>query len=247
MARPGAPKVTCGNQVWRCNLCGRAVAAGKGNTRPQKCGTKTCDGQADDIHDCRPGCTNPPAGHVGGCHQSAGFGTDHSGEGHCRYHGGTHPRAAAAAKARLEIRKAREECERLGIHVEIDPGEALIRAVWEAAGNVEFYRSRIQELVREDLNRPTFHISGQPTGETVQHPFLVLYNQERDRLVAFSTAALKAGVDERRVRLAEADAQVMFGAVMAAMREAGITDAQQEAIRSGIADNLRAALPAGVS
>ncbi|WP_298207399.1 hypothetical protein [Ferrimicrobium sp.] len=149
---------------------------------------------------------------------------------------------------------------KLGIPVETNPAEALLHAVWEAAGNVEFYRQLIQELeahpeegqYSEDSEgkthyRPgkrgiygeTYHISGIPTGEATVHVLVQLYNEERDRLVKYSSEALRAGVEERRVKLAESEARVLFGAVMAALAEADLSFQQQESVRRSIAMRLR--------
>jgi hypothetical protein len=69
------------------------------------------------------------------CRLVAGYRTDHLGIGRCYRHGGSTPTHVRAAQREI----ARRECQVLGIEVEIDPGEALIRAVWEAEGNLAFY------------------------------------------------------------------------------------------------------------
>lgn len=171
------------------------------------------------------------------CTQTKGWGTGHPGIGRCKLHGGAtenHNRAAFK-----EI--ARRECERLGLPIRIDPGEALIQEVWESAGNVAFYRQLVQELsaypepdryvsaeeareeadelgVPEDPDEEqgghwrrgepgvyglTYHVSGLPTGEAKPHVLVQMYNDERKHLAAVAAAALKAGVEERRVRIAE--------------------------------------------
>ncbi len=192
----------------------------------------------------------------GNCKRPAGWGTQHPGAGRCRFHGGASP--THQAKATREL--AQRACMKLGIPVETNPAEALLHAVWEAAGNVEFYRQLIQELeahpeegqYSEDSEgkthyRPgkrgiygeTYHISGIPTGEATVHVLVQLYNEERDRLVKYSSEALRAGVEERRVKLAESEARVLFGAVMAALAEADLSFQQQESVRRSIAMRLR--------
>jgi hypothetical protein len=188
---------------------------------------------------------NQPEGAT--CTQRAGWGTDHPGVGRCKRHGGateSHQRAAA-----LEI--ARQECEVLGIPIETTPAEALIREVWEASGNVAFYRRLVQELPTHPEGRiyvppdgdegkgywgdgkvgvygPTYHVSGIPTGEAKPHVLVVLYNDERKRLVDAASAALKAGVEERRVRIAEADAERIMDAQMKAFAAMGLADRLEE-------------------
>ena len=168
------------------------------------------------------------------------------------------------AARRLEMAAAQSACDRLGIQVDTDPGEALIEAVREAAGNVEFYRGLVAELpihpeddVREvnDDGEPfwergeagvygrTYHQSGIPTGEAKPHILVVLYNQERDRLVAYAKEALAAGVEERRIRLAESDARTLFAGVGKAMAAANLTPEQIETFRSVLAQSLRESTP----
>lgn len=167
------------------------------------------------------------------CKQPAGHGTKHLGVGCCSRHGGNTESHEKAAGVEL----ARRECVTLGIPVDTNPAEALLRSVREAAGNVEFYRQLVQELPThpaDDVLVPativanedgttgqiaahwergdpgvygrTYHVSGMPTGEAKPHVLVQLYNEERKHLAAVATAALRAGVQERFVQLAEAQA-----------------------------------------
>lgn len=155
------------------------------------------------------------------CSRPAGWGTQHVGAGRCKLHGGSTPTHAAAASKEL----ARQACTKLGIPIDTHPAEALLREVCETAGNVQFYRSLVQELpthpeapevdyVDEDgkahytagepgVYGPTYHVSGIATGEAKPHVLVQLYNEERKHLLAATTAALKAGCDAKRVQIEE--------------------------------------------
>src|SRR6185437_11369205 len=151
--------------------------------------------------DAEPGegyakCGAQRKGEAGPCTRPAGWGTDHPGIGKCKLHGGSTPTHQRAAE--LEI--ARRECDRLGIQIEVDPGEALMQELWETAGNVAFYRAQVQQL--PTLYGRSYHVSGMPTGEAKPHVLVALYNEERKHLADVATAALRAGVEERRVRMA---------------------------------------------
>jgi hypothetical protein len=119
---------------------------------------------------------------------------------------------------------AREACDTLGLEIDTTPAEALLRDVRETAGNVEFYRSEVarlathpedDEYVEGDGGKGhwergetgvygrTYHQSGVPTGEGKAHILVQLYNDERKHLLAVTSAALKANVDERQVRVME--------------------------------------------
>src|ERR1035438_1281689 len=83
---------------------------------------------------------NQPEGVV--CQNVAGERTEHLGIGRCYRHGGSTVSHTKAAQVEL----ARRECDKLGIEVEIDPAEALIRAVWRAQGNLMFYEAQVARL-----------------------------------------------------------------------------------------------------
>ncbi len=192
----------------------------------------------------------------GMCKNAAGFKTSHPGIGRCAFHGGATPTHERAATVEL----ARRECARLGIPIEIDPGEALLHAVWECAGNVAAYRELVQQLALHpepdkhvagedgdghwERGEPgiygrTYHVSGIPTGEAKPHVLVALYNAERDRLVDVSAAALRAGVEERVLRIAEADARTVHQALARALVAVGMGDRLEE-VRAAFARALRA-------
>jgi hypothetical protein len=193
------------------------------------------------------------------CDRPAGWGTDHQGIGRCKLHFGN----TAQDKRKAEVEVARRECEMLGIPVEVDPGEALIRELWEAKGNVAFYRHLVQQLPThpvaakriekiggpEDgeieyepampgVYAPTFHVSGRATGEAKPHILVQLYNDERKHLAAVAAAALRAGVEERRLRMAEEDAGQIFAAQVKALVTMGMGDRLEE-FRLAFVDALR--------
>lgn len=177
---------------------------------------------------CGAQLPNQPAGRT--CRNIAGKGTDHKGVGRCARHLGNSPNHVKAAEAEL----ARQACVKLGVAIDVHPAEALVREVCETAGNVEFYRSLVQELPthptapkrttvegepddgatewipgESGIYGPTYHVSGIPTGEAKPHILVTLYNEERKHLLAATTAALKAGVEGRRVQLAEQEASLI--------------------------------------
>lgn len=189
---------------------------------------------------------NQPPGTL--CTRTAGWGTKHPGIGRCKRHGG----ATATHNRKAEVELARLECIKLGVPIGIDPGEALVQQVWESAGNVAFYRELVQQLpihpgddefVPPDRGSEaqgywlrgepgvygkTYHVSGIPTGEGKPHVLVQLYNEERKHLAAVASAALKAGVEERRVRIAEdlGDRIAEFGRAL--MAEFGVDPASEQ-------------------
>jgi hypothetical protein len=189
---------------------------------PPKCGAKTRAG--------------------GGCRNTAGYKTGHPGTGRCAFHAGATPTHERAATTEI----ARRECARLGIPVEADPGEALLGELWETAGNVAFYRELVQQLsthpepdmfISDDSENgghwqrgkpgvygPTYHVSGIPTGEAKPHVLVQLYAHERRHLVDVASVALRAGVEDRRVRIAERDGELIARALRGILSDLGVAD-----------------------
>lgn len=66
-----------------------------------------------------------------------------------------------------------------------------------------------------------------------------LYDRERKHLVTVCTAALRAGVEERRVRLAEAQGEQVAGAIRAILADLGLTSDQQAKVSEVVPRHLR--------
>lgn len=174
----------------------------------------------------------------------------------CSMHGGRAPQVKAAAARRVALGEALGELERLGVPIDVSPTDAMLDMVREAAGNVAFLRARVQELEQRatagivDVDSDGRVSSPQsiagPTGSTTKmneaapHVLVVLYNDERERLVRWSKMCRDAGVEEARVRLAEEQGRQLgqiLRATVAALLELAVS-AVDEATS---ADRLRAA------
>lgn len=198
-----------------------------------------CDGTRHD-----PACPDKKActGCAPPCGARAGHGTPHPGVGRCSRHGGN---------TRSHVLNARElqavaACKRLGVSIEIDPGEALMYTVWQARGACEYFRALVEDLeaqpghiqVIEQVGgpddgqkttimpppavwAPTHHANGQPTGRAEPHVLYRLWAMERDRLEHASVAALNAGVAQRMLDLAEDTARRLVDGFVAFARAMG--------------------------
>lgn len=114
-------------------------------------------------------------------------------------HGGRIPAVMAAAKHRLIEARVSEALTRMGVPIEKHPLEALLGALSEANGNVEYLRGVVNELAGA---------SGRLTDEVTQ-VVVRMYGEERDRQARFSQMALSAGVAERRQRVSEVQAELL--------------------------------------
>lgn len=130
----------------------------------------------------------------------------------------------------------------MGEPLDIEPHEALIVCVQITAGEVAYCTRRIMELnTTEYVGHPESYVEEETTGG--EHgggtkdvtkkgaPELNIWINARaacmDRLARFSKMALDAGVDERRVRLAENMASQLAPVLQAIFKELGLTAKQK--------------------
>lgn len=150
----------------------------------------------------------------------------------CRMHGGAAPQVQSAGEWEAHNRDVRRKAAAaLSTWAEdppppdmIDPVGELLVLVWRASRAERFWAARVAELeipepgehskvmiVGEDDDAQPMEVLGDATaiigpdrwGELRVHPYVLAWNQERERLTKISKAALDAGIDERMTRLAE--------------------------------------------
>jgi hypothetical protein len=130
----------------------------------------------------------------------------------------------------------------MGTPVDIAPHDALLECIRIAAGEVAYASERIAELDPDDAvgnvvirtSRPLKTPGGgENVDEVVEEtrteaPALNIWIQVRrqamDRLVQYSATALRAGVEERLVRVAEQQGQLIAEAVRGILEELGVAD-----------------------
>lgn len=165
----------------------------------------------------------------GKCGRPAGWGTKHPGVGTCKLHGGNAP--AAQLKGMVEL--ARREQAVMGMPLSIEPHEAILECIRITAGEVAYASARIAELEASEAVGPVetwMERSGEHAieetrqGPPALHIWIQVRQQAMDRLVQYSFAALKAGIEERRVRVAEQQGMLLAQAVQGILRELGVID-----------------------
>lgn len=164
----------------------------------------------------------------GRCSKPAGWGTDHPGEGQCKYHGGgTAVGNRIAATASLETL--------IGYKVNVSPLDALLLCVRIAAAEVVLFTAKLDEIDENELKtRPrSEQLDKAGRVHDLKGPeTLNLWMKERqkamDRLTRYSKMALDAGVEERLVSLAERAGSQMAGLLKAILNELDLDDVQKE-------------------
>jgi hypothetical protein len=135
---------------------------------------------------------------------------------------------------------------RIGItRRDIHPAEALIELVQYTAGEVDYWRHTVSLLDDQDLVWGTTRIKegGDDRGTTQEakpHIAYVMLERASDRLATYAAAALKAGVEERRVRLAEAQGSAVAAAIRSILDQLKLTPPQLELVPTIVPAALRA-------
>lgn len=168
----------------------------------------------------------------------------------CFSHGGGAPQVRIKAAQRIAEQKAAAIMVKLGAPVDISPSEALLEQVRWSAGHVAFLRGKVNEVdpdmltwgVSSEVHKGSGEFPGtDTTSEASPNVWWRLYCDERDRLTRISSAALKAGVEERRVQLAERQ-----GALVADVIRAVLARVFDRAVLAGLPAAAAASWPAWV-
>lgn len=173
---------------------------------------------------------------VATCHRVAGEGTKHRMKGLCDYHEVqaaidiTKMKGSQADKNQITVARnmAYQSAKFFGEPINLDPHTALLQEVHRTAGIVGWLEDKLAKL-RED-GHPDDEILIQFSKQhgLVPSVWMQLYQQERDRLIHVSTSAIKAGVAERRVQLAEQQGRLIAEILLGFIRDPalGLTPTQ---------------------
>lgn len=170
----------------------------------------------------------------------------------CRLHGGAAPQVLAAAERRRQEELARQAAARFALPVEVGPGEALLQEVHRTAGVVAWLEVRVEEVagsspgdliygtVKETTRTSDEHgmVSTSEDAAAV-HGWLRLWQAERRHLREVCRDALAAGIEERRVQLAEQHASQIVTVLRGVLADLGLSAEQQEKVRQVVPRHLR--------
>ena len=152
------------------------------------------------------------------------------GQARCLLHGGKSPQALAAAQRRLAAERATKAITRDGIAPVGDPVEMLRDLAAEAVALKDFFSARLKALqeLRYQGN----------TGEQLRAE-VGLYERALDRSQKFIHDLARLGLDERQVRVSEAQAAIFAGVIARGLANAGLADDMVVTVRTSIANELR--------
>lgn len=166
----------------------------------------------------------------------------------CSKHGGAAPQVAAKAAARAQQDAIRGLLENLGTPAPIDPGQALLELIAAKNGEVHWLRAVVKDQEQAALvwGRADYENGIGPVGPVDKYTDKAAVNiwwdmlrKAEDQLASYSSQALRAGIEERRIRLAERTGNQVAMAVRRILDRLNLNTAQQGLIGTVVPEELR--------
>lgn len=157
------------------------------------------------------------------CGNPAGYGTDHPGMGPCMHHFGNTDRVVRSS-ALEEGKEMARVLKGMGVAADMDPGEALRWEVNNTLGHIAWHRRVIDQW---DLMKPDG--TARPLTEN-EEAFYERYLAERAHLIRGARMAIAGDVENRAMRLAEAQAEMVADAMDRVFAELRLTPEQRDAL-----------------
>lgn len=185
-----------------------------------------------------------------------------SGRGPCHGHhlvrGADKCRMHLGAKAQDAITEelARQAVAIYGLPRDISPTEALLEEVRYSAGHVAWLRGQVAALeaeslvwgVTEEAERNATEFAGtDTTRQAAMNVWLDLYHKERRYLLDVSKAVIAAGVEERRVRLAEAQGALLASVIRRILDRLNLNGVQSKLVPLVVREELQRAAVAAAN
>lgn len=136
----------------------------------------------------------------------------------CRRHGARTPQAKAAAERRIADDAARRAAAVYGLPIEVDPHEALLQELHRTAGHVAWLGAELEALPSKGFLYQRTKDGWRPAAQ------VEVYQAERKHLASVAAACLKAGVEERRVQIAQQQADVLVTVLRGVLSDLGVAD-----------------------
>lgn len=150
------------------------------------------------------------------CTQPAGFGTDHPGQGRCRWHPKGQGLAATA--------NAAAEAGGLGGPVHTSPGKAIMGVLAIATGHLIYASSKVAELESTEVW----------SEEGSLNKWIRWQERLSDRVAKYAATAVGMNVAERQGDLVEAQTRMVTGLLENVIRDLDLTPAQRKKLGPSI-------------
>lgn len=183
-------------------------------------------------------CNGRKTGDRGYCKQDAGHNTWHPGVGRCSRHGGASPTYTAEVY-RL---RALQEVRRYSLPVKIDPHTALLNELERTVGVVQFLDFKVNTLEHEgDKSNMVGPVGGAQGGYPEYKPnvYWGMWQSERKHLEDVAKSCIAAGIEERRVQLAERQGEAIAAVLKAVIGELNIPESEADKVPGLVGKHLR--------
>jgi hypothetical protein len=169
------------------------------------------------------------------------------GLGKCHIHAGV---SKTVRETRASEVLAAELVRTYGLPRDISPTDALLEEVRYTAGHVAWLREQVQALEsgdlvwgkREEAEKSATEFAGvDVTYAAMPNIWLELYYRERKHLLDVTKAAISVGIEERRVRLAEAQGQMVAEIIRRILARLELNAQQSALIPHVVPEELRRA------
>ena len=166
----------------------------------------------------------------------------------CCMHGARGAKARRAAAERIAQDKAAAIVARLVNPREVDPGQALLELIYWTAGEIDLFQSMVQQLDPGDLIWGTTEVRDKTGGEdwgttttkrAQAHAWHARLVEAMTRQKTYVVAALNAGIEERRTRLAERQGQQMAQVFRLVFEDLRLSPEQQALVPTVLPRRLR--------
>lgn len=162
----------------------------------------------------------------------------------CHAHGGRARQNRKAAADRMAEQEVRDLAVTYGLPVETTPEQAILDEVQRTAGHVQWLEQQVRSMTKGELvwGMTKSKEGGDDAGtteEAVPPVLLRLYQEERKHLVTVCAAAMRAGIEERRVKLAEQQGALVAQVIRAVLADLDLTSEQQARVPEVVPQHLR--------
>jgi hypothetical protein len=141
----------------------------------------------------------------------------------CSTHGGAAPQVKRKARERVEQEAAEKAVRSFGGPVDVDPHTALLQELHRTAGHVAWLGDVVADLEKDKL----WGLTGGAAGgipEAKPSVWVGMYQQERMHLAKVAKLCVDAGIEERRIRLAEDAGRQLAAVIRAIVGRLGVAD-----------------------
>jgi hypothetical protein len=149
----------------------------------------------------------------------------------CVKHGAGAPQVRRKAAERVKLEAAARAAATFGLPREVAPDQALLEEIARTAGHIDWLGGIIEALDPKAVVCASEFTGVNTTEQAAVNVWVELYQRERTHLVAVCKAAISAGIEERRVKLAEQHGALLADVLRAVFAdpELGMSDEQRRA------------------